>query len=177
MRSHGTRLATLKPKVVHKVHSRSSGCKIVNGNVRAKRARAAPGSMRSTLPQLKLPAFLRSQAAHRYGQESFSAEDMKDLCAASRAASCDIARNITRTITHSLARNIKPQHHAREKLTGEIVKHDAKLARQNLRLSRHRRVYDLIRWERRQCLRNVFLCFWATCRQVGRKTIWGLLPG
>ena len=30
--------------------------------------------MRSTLPQLKLPA-----AAHRYGQESFSTEDMKDL--------------------------------------------------------------------------------------------------
>ena len=131
MRSHGTRLA----KVVHKVHSRSSGCKIVNGYVRAKRA--APGSMQSTLPQLKLPAFLRNQAAHRYGQESFSREDMKDLArevaehrAASRAMSCDIARNITRNITHSFARNIKPQHHAREKLTGEIAKPAAKLAHQ-----------------------------------------------
>ena len=63
-------------------------------------------------------------------------------CAAFRATSCDIARNVT----HSVARNIKPQHHAREKLTGEIVKHDAELAHQNLRLSRGTDVFT-IRWE------------------------------
>ena len=60
-----------------------------------------------------------------------------------RATSCDIARNITRNITHSFARNIKPQHHAREKLTGEIVKHDAELAHQSLRLSRGTDVFTI----------------------------------
>ena len=61
-----------------------------------------------------------------------------------------VARNVMRhraqhhrNITHSFARNTNPQHHAREKLTGEIVKHDAKLAHQNLRLSRGTDVFTI----------------------------------
>ena len=50
-----------------------------------------------------------------------------ESCAASCATSCDIMRNIMR----GFARSIKPQHRAHEKLTGEIVKHDAKFAHQN----------------------------------------------
>ena len=56
--------------------------------------------------------------------------------ATSRATSRTASRA---TSGHSFARNIKPQHHKREKLTGEIVKPDAKLAHQisqKLRLSR-----------------------------------------
>ena len=81
------------------------------------------------------------------GHERFGKRGCRTSCAAScaafRATSCDIARNITRNITHSFARNIKPQHHAREKLTGEIVKHDADPAHQNVRLSRGTDVFTI----------------------------------
>ena len=42
--SHGTRLATFKPKVVRNMHSRSSGCKIANGYVQRWRAQRAPAA-------------------------------------------------------------------------------------------------------------------------------------
>ena len=81
--------------------------------------------MPSTLPR-------RSQ----YGQARFSRDwqgrwqSIMRRCA-SCAAPCETSRDIMRNITHSFACRIEPQHRACEKLTGEIVKHDAKLAHQN----------------------------------------------
>ena len=46
---------------------------------------------------------------------------------------CNIMRSVTQGATHSFAHSIKSQHRARQKLTREIAKHDAKLAHQNLR--------------------------------------------
>ena len=79
------------------------------------------------------------------GQESFSREGVKDLARevaehhAQRLTLHRAQHHETSRVTRSFARNIKPQHHALKKLTGEIVKPDAKLAHQisqKLRLSR-----------------------------------------
>ena len=57
-------------------------------------------------------------------------------------AQCDAQRQCA-SINISMTHNINSQHHAQEKLTGEIVKHDARLTHQNLQKPRLSRDIDV----------------------------------
>ena len=134
---------------VRKVRSRISSSEIATLNCNSSTGIELPhlqlenrkSSMRSILPQVKPPAFLRSQAAQRCGQERLTREtDMKDWATkvaeqhaqhhgqhhAQRHSQhhvqhpVGIMRSITRSVAHD---SFTSQRRAQEKLTGEIVKH------------------------------------------------------